>query len=223
MSHHAALPGPPLNHAHVVEAEREQHRLLEPLIDPPVAVGAASRRRAPAPRSSRSSAASTASRTAPLVAGPMPSRFSKASSMVLASSAWDMADSWTGQPRGCRGRAGEVKRLRTPSAPGNRFAPRPDALTLPDDFQESPGDRNGRENARARRHRRRCGFAPRARARPSPHGRQDAGDLCERAALGSRPSDHRARPPRRRDRVGCLAGHPAARASGSCDRLRALP
>src|SRR5262245_56233143 len=42
------------------------------------------------PRSSRSSAASTASRTAPLVAALMPSRVSKASSMVLASSACDM-------------------------------------------------------------------------------------------------------------------------------------
>jgi len=31
--------GPAGNHVHVVEAEREQHRLFEPLVDPPIAVG----------------------------------------------------------------------------------------------------------------------------------------------------------------------------------------
>jgi len=43
-----------------------------------------------APRSSRSSVASTASRTGPLVDAPMASRCSNASSMILASSVCDM-------------------------------------------------------------------------------------------------------------------------------------
>src|SRR5262249_39545901 len=33
--------GPAGDHAHVVESEREQHRLFEPLVDPPIAVGSA--------------------------------------------------------------------------------------------------------------------------------------------------------------------------------------
>ena len=38
MSHHGAPRRAARNHGHVVEAERQQHRLLEPLVDPPVAV-----------------------------------------------------------------------------------------------------------------------------------------------------------------------------------------
>ena len=85
------LAGTARDHAHVVEPEREQHRLLEPLVDAPVAVaGALGHARLAAVEEVERS--STASRVAPLVAGLMPSRCSKASSMVLASWSWDMAE-----------------------------------------------------------------------------------------------------------------------------------
>ena len=48
----AAPPGPPRDLAHVVEAERQQHRLLQPLMDLP-ARRRSSRRRASLPLSSR--------------------------------------------------------------------------------------------------------------------------------------------------------------------------
>src|SRR6266446_5112893 len=36
-----SFAGPAGNHAHLVEAEREQHRLLQPLVHPPVTIGVA--------------------------------------------------------------------------------------------------------------------------------------------------------------------------------------
>ena len=70
----------PFHRRGIGQAERQQHRLLEPLIDLPalVAVGSATRT---APESSASSAASTASRAAPPVAEDSESRCSQSSSI----------------------------------------------------------------------------------------------------------------------------------------------
>ena len=63
-----APPGPPSTIAVVVEAEREQHRLLEPLVDAAIR-RRSSRRRAPCRYRAARAPRSTASRTAPFVAG----------------------------------------------------------------------------------------------------------------------------------------------------------
>ena len=88
LSHHTALPGPPGDHAHVVEAERQQHRFLQPLVDLPAAVGLAlgDARFAGIEQIERGVRPPCA--RAPLVFGPILSRASKASSMILASLSW---------------------------------------------------------------------------------------------------------------------------------------
>ena len=77
------IAGPALDHRHVVEAEGEQHRLLQPLMDGP-ALGPVFSATRSSPRSSRSSAASTASRTSPLVSKPIRSRSANAASITRA-------------------------------------------------------------------------------------------------------------------------------------------
>src|SRR5262245_44624565 len=85
-----AFPGPPGITVISLRRNESSTAFLSHWLTDHVALAPRSATRA-APRSSRSSAASTASRTGPLVAGLIPSRCSKASSMVLASSAWDIS------------------------------------------------------------------------------------------------------------------------------------
>src|SRR3954470_6504656 len=109
LSHHDEPPGPP--GITLMSFKRNDSRTAFfshwLTFQSPLAPRSATRA---SPRSSRSSAESTASRTAPLVDGPMLSRCSKASSMVLASSACGMAHPWSAG--GLSGQAnGESSRL----------------------------------------------------------------------------------------------------------------
>src|SRR5262245_29312957 len=89
LSHHTALPGPPGMTVMSLRRNDSSTAFLSHWLTCQVPFGPFSATRA-SPRSSRSSAASTASRTGPLVAGLTSLRFSKASSMVRASSLCDM-------------------------------------------------------------------------------------------------------------------------------------
>src|SRR5262249_52987479 len=112
LSHHAALPGPPpITPISLRRNESSTAFLSHWFTDQwPLAPRSATRA---LPRGSRSSAVSTASRTGPLVVGPMPSRCSKASSMILASSACDIGKVLGGSKTSeavVGNRAGRVKR-----------------------------------------------------------------------------------------------------------------
>src|SRR5437763_692985 len=89
LSHQAASPGPPGMTLLSLSRNDSSTAFLSHWLTChlPSAPRSATRTR---PRSSKSSAVSTASRTVPLVDGPMPSRASKASSIDLASASWDM-------------------------------------------------------------------------------------------------------------------------------------
>src|SRR5271166_1827322 len=117
LSHHATLPGPPA--IMLISCKRNESRTAFLshwfTCQWPLAPRSATRA---SPRSSKASAASTASRTAPLVAGPIPSRLSKASSTIFASSACDIDEIQAPNPssktklHGCgfvENRTGEVK------------------------------------------------------------------------------------------------------------------
>ena len=180
MSHQAALPGPPPNDAHVVEPEREQHRLLEPLVDPPVAVRAllGDARLAAVEQVER-----RLDRLAHRALG------GRADAVALLESVVDglgelgvghgefLGPGW---PRVVENRAGEVKRPRAWRARKSFLRLRPDALVLPALSRECRGMKMIVKIARAG-FLARAGLRDRSGARPSRHGRHDAGDVHGRA------------------------------------------
>ena len=120
-----AWPGPPGIDAHVVEAERQQHRLLQPLVDAPGAVGCFS--------ATRACAACRAGRAPPRPPrGPRPWSPDRSPRVVRTPLRWSLSMSrgWPGasaadmsrSPAGavCRGAVSDVKRRDSRTPRGRR-------------------------------------------------------------------------------------------------------
>src|SRR5271166_2313144 len=118
LSHHATLPGPPAIMLMSCKRNESSTAFLSHWFTCQLPFVSRSATRA-SPRSSKASAASTAPRTAPLVVGPTPSRFSKASSTIFESSACDIDENPSSKSQAPKAklhdrgfvenRAGEVK------------------------------------------------------------------------------------------------------------------